>query len=379
LTDSGYLAGGDAGMLQCIAAVWRRWGVDLLAIFGDFEVVDQQDQEDALLLTAHLASLLDGLEAGHIDGFSFDEFKKQLRVIFEASGLIDSTGSPTGTRLRAEVLWGLLRDAMTITADCAHPKGRRISLSDTRASNADFCGRELLTVGAIEYQGEMVRRGAASLGLSKLKKVTRPEIARKAYHRKALAEVVDCCNHALSNGLMSTGTYLKRSASDITWVTPVESRVATLVSRPDPLGLTRDDLTELRNLLGLWAENGRTKRPLAAFFLECFSGLAAPNVFTAQGYARFRHRPSSTLPSAPTSGLTYNLDRKAAKSHPGAQEIVTDAMVLPQVKKIVSGGHPRGLQRGPNANLKSHQAFCADVLQGRVLGEILVKLEAMSP
>ncbi len=169
-----------------------------------------------------------------------------------AATLIDDDDQPTGARLRAEPMWLLFSDAVTQAAETVHPCGRRVALADTRDSNSQYSGVELMTIGRLEFTAELARRGAAELGYTPLQKVSRADIVRNSGNRAALALIVECCNYALANGLINESEPFKVDLQAITWITPVEDMAAMLVARADAFGLTKKDITSLRNLLGLW-------------------------------------------------------------------------------------------------------------------------------
>ncbi len=97
------------------------------------------------------------------------------------------------------------------------------------------------------------------------------------------------------------------------------------------------------------------------------------------GYERFRHRPPAEMVKSPNTGLTYNMDRASAPAHPGACEIVSDAIVLPQVKRVEAGGHPSRFRPGRTAELTSHRVYSEEAHRGRSINTILDELEALVP
>jgi len=354
-------------------------GGAVLAALANFQISDDIDEEKSYLLHAHVACLLDGRDLGHIDDDAYRAFLDPIRDNLSSAGLIDSDELPTGALIRAEIMWNLFCDAVQQAADTMHPCGRPVALADTRDSSADYCRRDLVTIGPLEYQSGLAARGAMDLGRRHLMKLSKADILRKSGNRKAIAPVIECCNHALAKGMVAPSEFLKASPAAITWITPVKDAAARLLSRADAYGLVKRDITALRNLLGLWAENGKSKRPLAAFFLTCPTGLAAPNVFTAKGYERFRHRPASAGTVDANSGLTYNMDRTNAALDPGACEIVADEVTMPQIRRMEAGGRPARFMFGRKGELVSHRLYSEEVHGGRPIKTILADLEASVP
>lgn len=351
----------------------------MLAALANYKIVDDVDEEKSYLLHAHVACLLDGRDLGHIDDDAYRAFLDPMRENLSSVGLIDANELPTGVLIRAEVMWNLFCDAVQRAADTMHPCGRPVALADTRDSSTDYCRRDLVTIGPLEYQAGLAARGAADLGRRHLTKLSTADILRKSGNRKAIAPIVECCNHALAKGMVTPSQFLKANSAAITWITPVKDTAAKLLSRTDSYGLAKKDITALRNLLGLWAENGKSKRPLAAFFLTCPTGLAAPNVFTAKGYERFRHRPATASMVDTNSGLTYNMDRTSAALDPGACEIVADEVAMPQIRRMEAGGRPARFMFGRKSELASHRTYSEEVHGGRPIDAILADLEVSVP
>lgn len=231
-----------------------------------------------------------------------------------------------------------------------------------------------MSLSQLEYQDAAVRTGAARLGKTAFTNARPPDIARHAPRRDKLAEIVRCLDAGLH---ANRDLYLKGGDERIAWIAPIEDRVADLLVDTDGDGIAQRALDELRDLLGLWMENGWSDRPLAAFYLHCPSGLCAPNVITASGYPRFRHRPATVTPDASSAGLTFNLDSGRAKHHPGAGEVVSRAVKLEQVTGVAMAGQPCGLPRDPKEQLPMHRSYADAASRGRTWRSILQSLEAL--
>ena len=142
------------------------------------------DQEKAYLLHAHLASLLDGIDPGHVDGETFAEVTRAFSDALRDVGLLDISGVSTGNPMRAEILWNAFSRAVAATADKPHPRsGVPIALADTRDPNADYRSTRLVTLSQIEWQDAAVRAGARASGRTHLASVRPPDIARQASRR----------------------------------------------------------------------------------------------------------------------------------------------------------------------------------------------------
>jgi hypothetical protein len=79
---------------------------------------------------------------------------------------------------------------------------------------------------------------------------------------------------------------------------------------------------------------------------------------------------------APTAGLTYNLDRRAARARPGAPELVATGVALAHVVDVVACGCPEDLGLTPARTMDAHRVYSDYVSDRRSLAEILISLEA---
>ena len=347
--------------------------------------VGPMDEEKSALLLAHFASLLDGVTAGHVDRHAFLFLADSLQHELTTLGLLNGAGRSTGVPLRAEVLWNAFVSAVGDTATAPHPTtGKPFAFADTRLPDPDYCDHNFITISQLEYQVKAVQTGAAALGKTHLEHVSRHDIARQAGRRAKLTEIVDCVTMALSLGSPMLSDFLKGSAERIVWITPIESRVEVpgrveaLLDMVDLYGVSQIALDELRNLLGLWMEDGANDRPLAVFYVKCTPGLSAPNVITASAYPRFRHRPVGRQKEAPNAGLTFNLDRALAATYPGACEVVGSGIPLGQVVAVRLCGQPSPFGFiDADEELKAHQEYSRDVSDGRSWQSILLALEAL--
>lgn len=105
------------------------------------EIVDDDDREMACLLLAHLASLLDGVEPGHIDALAFEALTAGFRAELVGQRFLDARGIATGAPLRAAPLWNCFRHAVSTVAEQAHSgTGNPYALSDTRDPDPDHEG-----------------------------------------------------------------------------------------------------------------------------------------------------------------------------------------------------------------------------------------------
>jgi hypothetical protein len=337
-------------------------------------VLDDMDEEKGWLLQAHLGSLLEGIISGHLDREAFEIFTSRFELELTNRGLLDADGNLNGVSARAELIWNcFVRSAINAAAEPHPVAGTPLALSDTRYPDRDYCNTDLITVSQIEFQDDVVRLGAQLLGKDHLERVTRHDIARQAKNRARLAEVVECINA----GIPSRSTaYLKGTAECVVWLTPLDGRVPTLLSTVDADGVVQGATDELRNLLGLWMEDGLSPRPLAAFYVRCSSGLRAPNVITASGYVRFRHRPVSSVPEAPNAGLTFNLDQSRARTFPGCCELVAAQIVLGQVTNVRLCGQPSTFDYSRDSELKRHRDYAEIARGGRSWREVVDSLEA---
>jgi len=127
--------------------------------------------------------------------------------------------------------------------------------------------------------------------------------------------------------------------------------------------------------LGLWLEDGTTNRPLAAFYFKLRSGLSAPNIVTASGYPRFRHRPVSMLADAPQAGLTYNLDRRLAPTYPGSCELVAIGVELTSISSVKLCGQPSAFSLSRADTLNLHMEYAKEASADRAWADLLDTLE----
>lgn len=350
----------------------------MFARLSAVEIDGDKDREKSHLLRAHLAALLDGLDLGHVDASTFAILVECLREeAVDNYCLLDDSGAPTGVSLNAEIVWNCFVDAVQAASTKLHPTSDRpLALADTRHPGPDYLSEDLVTLSQLEFQIPAITSGANILGMDDLKSVTSADIAALAVDRTSLSNVIACINAGISSDNSLKANYLKGNAARITWVAPHGNRVQQLLANVDALGQTQEALDDLRNLLGLWCEDGKANRPLGAFHFKCSFGLCAPNVITASGYARFRHRPSSALPDAPTAGLTFNLDRAKADVYPGSCELVAAGLQLGLVTKVQMCGQPSPFGFSPARELKEHGFYGEMASGGRSLSGIANALEA---
>ena len=234
----------------------------------------------------------------------------------------------------------------------------------------------MATLAPLHHHAALIREGANDLGLSIIENIQAGDFDATLTDDE-LAKCARSLKHRLVVMRPQPPGFLKGSTATTVWLVPLLGTIALLTARPlaIPDVLPRSSTNALRDILGLWEQNGVTSRPLAVFFLAQRADLHAPNAITARGYARFRHRPRRFIPMAPTAGLTYNLDRRAARRTPGAPEVVATQVKLTDIVDIVACGCPDGVRMTGTQLMDSHRTYSNHLAEGRSFDAILDQLE----
>lgn len=314
------------------------------------------------LVQAHLASLLDAVELAHVSADAASAVRDALEYELKDRGYLDAAALPTAKPLTARNAWAMLGAAIITAGDLIDTSvGRPHKLSDRRTPTPVYRGSILVTLGPLHYHFELIRRGASTIDRS-LEFV----LPSKILARKRDLPFLEKCALSLNEGLKcpeARRAYLKGSHDHIAWLAPELERVATLIDTQVGTRLPQPATDQLRDLLGLWAENGRVARPLALFRCE-HSPVYAPNVITARGYERFRHRPRRRLAAAPMAGLTYNLDAALGRRYPGSCEVVAVGVTMDQVIDTIACGTPSRMSSA-RPNLVAAHIDYAEAARGR--------------
>ncbi len=346
-------------------------------MFGQFEVltaVDDRARNALMLLQAHIASFVDGLRHGHISRDSGREVRRQLARTLTRTGIIDHALTRVAADVEAETLWLQFKAAVTEVGDlhCSTTK-RPHKLADTRRADTAYASAAIVSISPLHHHADLINKGAKKLGWPDLETVTKDDIA--AMDADELAQCAECLLAAIRNRRQAKRFLLKQNATDTVWIAPITGDIPDLVDDAHGKTLTQDQISRLRDLLGLWREDGRKGRPLAAFFLDARSDLYAPNVITAAGYERFRHRPDALIAADPTAGLTYNLNRLWAVTAPGAAEVVSVAVNFAEISHVIACDPLRPFDTSPSAVKAAHKTFADDVTAKRPFGILLRDLD----
>ena len=326
------------------------------------------------LLSAQLAAFLDGIELGDIDHSSAQALRDVFEGLLRARGLLDPSGVRGAAPLPGDALWNAFRAALTTVADSAHPKRGLIhGLADTRDPNPAFAAGPFVSLGPIHYHAAKIRHGAALLGDRNYVSTDEDEILLMARDLDWLAQCAVCLTAALDDGAFDAD-YLKGRAEYVVWLAPEQGRVDYLATQRSGSRLASAATDRLRDLLGLWAEDGHGQRPLAMFRLEA-SPLYAPNVISAAGYERFRHRSGRYRRGAPTAGLTYNLDPAVRAAQPGSSEVIAVGVTMATVREAIACGTPSAIDKRPPQLLAAHKDYAKQVCRRRSWKTILRRLE----
>lgn len=333
-------------------------------------------REEQFLLKAHLACLVDGIELGHIRPESAKRFREVFGDKLKALGFLDESLSRTPLPLEASAVWREFAQTATIVGQEVASIGLPHKLADSREAGTSYGTSSIVTIAPLHYHHGLIREGAVRLGLDAIAHIQEYDID-DTLNRDEIRDCVRALKHRLLRMPPPPAGYLKGKAEVTVWATPVLDEISRLVSATltSPGLLAQWQSTGLRNILGLWSYIGPKTRPLAAFFLQPTASLYAPNAITAGGYPRFRHRPRRFSRMAPAAGLTYNLDRGAARKMPGVAEVVTTGVQLSHVADIVACGCPDDLALTSIGRMAAHRSYWTYLAEKRSLSEILAALE----
>ncbi len=335
-------------------------------------------REERFVLKAHLACLLDGVDQGHISLASASRFRDVLAVRLRTRGFLDEGLKPTAKPLTAAAIWKQFAQAAKQVGNELDSTKVPHKLSDLRQPGPVFGKTPTITVAELKYQDALIREGAADLRLPTLARIRRNNIA-VLRDRDQIRDCARALKHRLLKMTPAPAGYLKGTKETTVWVVPVLDPISDLVNAPQPHILEQLQTTTLRNILGLWNYIGPKTSPLAVFFLEPRATVHAPNVITANGYARFRHRTKKFMAMAPTAGLTYNLDQRALQATPGVPEIVTVGVELSHVTDVVACGCPDQLLLTPPDRRDAFRNYWAYLADKRSFNRILAELELRIP
>jgi hypothetical protein len=326
------------------------------------------------LVQAHLASLLDAVQLGHVDAEAASAVRDCLESELQGRGFLDASTIATGSPFTPRDAWAALGAAIITAGDVINAAtGRAHKLSDTRTPTAVYEDSIFVTLGPLHYHIDLIRAGALIVDPS-LRFVSQTKIL----NRRADLPFLERCALSLNEGLKlpeARRAFLKGARDHIVWLAPELERVAALVDAQSGARLPPSATKQLRDLLGLWAENGRVARPLALFRCE-HTPLYAPNVITARGYERFRHRPRRRMAAAPMAGLTYNLDCTLARRYPGSCELVAVGVAMDQVLDTIACGIPAPIPKSRSANVTAHVNYADTTRAGRSWRTIIRELDA---
>jgi hypothetical protein len=332
-------------------------------------------QMDLCLVQAHAASLLDAVEAGHVGGSAASAVRDAFEKELQTRGFLDAAAAPTAKVLTARDAWASFGAAILTAGDLIDARFRRPhKLADRRTPTPIYKDSIFVTLGPLHHHVDLIRRGAPAIDHS-LQLVSRTKILS----RKRDMSFLEKCALSLNEGLKAPGArsaYLKGSSDHIAWLAPEFERVAALVATRVGMRLPQADTDQLRDLLGLWSENGRVARPLALFRCE-HTPLYAPNVVTARTYERFRHRPRRRLAAAPMAGLTYNLDPVQARRHPGSCELVAVGVTMDQVIETIACGMPSAISPARSKMVAAYLKYAETARDGRSWATIVKKLDEL--
>ena len=366
------------GCIRVFTCIWVGGDQSVFSQLYNLVTRGRRCENATYLLEAHLASFLDAIVQGHISQESARSVRDALAGELRTLDVLDDDNRRTAQRFTVSALWDEFGGAVRQVGEAECPIAKRPhKLADSRPTSAAYDGVNVVTVSSLLYFLPVIRLGAAARGYKRLTNATKHQLLRAS--DDLLLEAVACIRKALEGSLAGLSPFLKGVESRTVWIAPVEGHVESLVS------VARDQLLEqhrtdaLRDLLGLWELNGATRAPVIAFFLKAQPDVFAPNVITAGGYARFRHRPAGLMSSAPSAGLTYNLDREEAKSVPGAAEIVAIGVKFKDVANILGCRRPKPFGMSANEITKSHEVFAAEVANGLTLPMLLAELERNIP
>lgn len=340
---------------------------------------DPDDLPSSYLLQAHLASLLDGVEAGHIASDTAKLFRRKFAAELRRVGYIGPGLKLTGVPLQAQVVWNAFLDAVRLTGEARHTKLKRPhKLADSRKPTSGYASTELVTLGELSWHAALVQLGVKlDPSYGDLDGIVEEDIKLNGHDRRFLARCVHCLSIALSSGAVPVRTLLKDSSRAVVWLAPHADRVQALIDSRTSLGLNQATADDLRDLLGLWAQDGVRPRPLAVFKIAPGKQLYAPNAITANGYPRFRHRPKRLMASGPHVGLTYNLNRRLASAWPGSAEVVAIGVKMNEVVEIIAAGTPKRLPSSHRQILAAHREYSRHVSGRRSWLGILRKLDTL--
>ncbi len=333
------------------------------------------EREERFLLKAHLVCLLDGVVNGHIPIESARRFRKVFARRLTAAGFLDGNLMRTAKPLAATSVWNEFAATASEIGDEANAASVPHKLSDLRQPGPVYDRYQLVTIAPLQYYDALIREGAAALRLSAIEFIRRGDL-ENLQDRDTIRD----CGRALKCRLFrmpAPDTPFKRTKETTVWVTPLLDEISRLTSPtlPDVDLLPQRHSTTLRNLLGLWSYIGPKTSPLAAFFLAPRAAVHAPNVITASGYPRFRHRTKKFIPMAPTAGLTYNLNRSKARRAPGVEEIVTVDVKMSDVVDVVACGCPDDIHFTTASRMKAFENYWTYLADKRPFAEVLDSLE----
>jgi hypothetical protein len=337
-------------------------------------------REKWFLLKAHLACLLDGIQLAHISMESARRFRDVFADRLVSLGFLDASLQRTSVPLDAGVAWNEFGQTAASVGNESSGSGLPHKLSDLRAAEITYRAVATVTLAELHYYAGLIREGAGDLGLSSVDNIQEID-----FNSSLGQDELRDCAISLKHRLLFMGPppsgFLKGASTTTVWLAPVLDHVSLLVATTlaSPDLFAKSHTNTLRDLLGLWKYNGPSTRPLAAFFFVDRRNVFAPNAITANGYERFRHRPRRFLRRAPTAGLTYHLDRRAARAVPGAAEIVTVDVKLTDIVDVIACGCPDAPGLTAMRLTDAHKIYSDYVSENRSLQTILTSLEAAIP